>query len=265
MSNKLTLKGHLIEGSKNSFVLLDLLRTKFELPRGNQITGACASANVDGLLALLPSEKADLKMHYFNRDGAEASMCGNGLRCVAYYAKRYFPRSFHVETQRGIRKVSATDTAARVEMGAVASNGSVILQAPDNQSFTFHLFDSGVPHAIVECSPVSHVDVALLGKHFRFHDFFKPAGTNVSFLEQISKQSALIRTYERGVEAETGACGTGAVAAATYLYQKNQQTQWTIIPTSQASLTVYIHESNGVLFAELEGPCRLFGTALVEI
>lgn len=265
MSDSTSCTGYLVDGSKNRFLLLDFLRNQPQHLSSHVIQKLCADVHVDGLLALSPSDKAALKMQYFNKDGNEASMCGNGLRCTAFYAKRYFPRPFFIETQRGVRKVFANEQGAKVEMGEIITKPPATLKNAQHEYVTLYLYDTGVPHSLIEVVDLSLIDVEKQGHYFRHHSHFQPSGTNVSFIQRFGDSVARIRTYERGVEAETGACGTAAVATAAYFYSRSGVTNWKIIPTSEEALTVYITENRATLYAELEGPCTFFGTTRIEL
>ena len=168
----------------------------------------------DGLLVLERSRVADVRMRIFNPDGSEAEMCGNGARCVASYVKR--------------RGTATLETRAGVVTAAVQGD-RVAMQMPDPRDLRLDLslhvngsirslssVDTGVPHVVAVVTHLDQIDVDTLGRQIRFNQAFQPRGTNVNFVEANPKNShrLRVRTYERGVEAETLACGTGAVAAA---------------------------------------------------
>jgi diaminopimelate epimerase len=157
-------------------------------------------------------------MVYLNRDGSRAAMCGNGLRCVAHFASTIlFPgkQLLSISTDCGIRRAFVKDDLVEVEMGSIGPP-CIRTIALQNQKFTVSWINSGVPHAVLMVRDIDRVQVESIGKMIRNHEAFIPSGTNVTFTEQrkIPGIDLSFRTYERGVESETLACGTGAVAAA---------------------------------------------------
>jgi diaminopimelate epimerase len=187
---------------------------------------ACAIAprgfrvGADGVIFLdSPPEGsvADYIWHFYNGDGSRAEMCGNASRCAARLAARI--------GLAGPRHVLGTDAGpVKAEVDELAGRAKVQLTPPRNlelgiplevggTNFEIHHVDTGVPHTVLFMDTVSSVDVAGIGRAIRFHDHFAPAGANVNFVEVVSPERLELRTYERGVEAETLACGTGAAAS----------------------------------------------------
>ena len=173
----------------------------------------------DGLILLsAPSVcQADIKMDFFNKDGYPAEMCGNGLRCAALFARINFSQEdqfMTFETASGLLKTRCLDNK-RVEIEIP------VVQAPekmDLQGREAYFTNTGVPHLILPVLNVNDIDVNFQGRELRYHSEFQPAGTNVDFIEYPhADEPVKIRTYERGVEAETAACGTGTAAAALVL------------------------------------------------
>jgi diaminopimelate epimerase len=208
-----------MNGAGNDFVLLDNRAGDLALTR-EQITRVCdrhRGVGADGVLLLeRPTNGADFRMRYYNADGGEAEMCGNGARCFARFAGR---------TAGPLEKVSF-ETPAGV-IGAELKGDLVTLQMSEPQDLRLGLevpvagekirasyVDSGVPHVVVPVANIEEVDVHSLGAALRHHPMFAPRGTNANFSEQRGPRSIAIRTYERGVEDETLACGTGVVASA---------------------------------------------------
>lgn len=161
----------------------------------------------DGLILLQTSQTADFRMRIYNADGSEAEMCGNGVRCLAAFIRHldlWTKESFSLETMHRRLNVSYKGELIEVEMGrptAIERHDDLIA------------LDTGVPHAIL-FAKVSEVNLAEKGPAIRYDKRFAPRGTNVNFVEAAGPQALLIRTYERGVEGETLACGTGCTAAA---------------------------------------------------
>lgn len=172
----------------------------------------------DGLISILTSQDADCQMIIYNSDGSRAEMCGNGLRCAVVYAGLYLNLSSEgtVQTDAGCFEISLDLSSRDVSVEMVFDRSY--------QSFSFdvigegYLIHTGVPHLVFFVEDVEKIDVEKLGSLYRFSDNFKPYGTNVNFVQIVSDKQIRIRTYERGVEAETWACGTGATASAFLAY-----------------------------------------------
>lgn len=170
----------------------------------------------DGIIFIEPSEKADFKWQFFNADGSEAEMCGNGGRCAARFVnlKGITGPTLTFETQAGILSAQVSGKKVKLEMTKPHSlilDKSLLINGKEE---TLSSINTGVPHAIKFVEDIEAVDVVYLGRSIRNHSHFAPAGTNANFV-QLEKGSRLsIRTYERGVEDETLACGTGTVASA---------------------------------------------------
>jgi len=170
----------------------------------------------DGLLILEPSKKTDYKMRIINADGSEAEMCGNGARCLAAYIVHRYNESkkiFGLETMAGVIEATANGECARVRLSDPKDYRADVSFKVNGRLLHASTIDTGVPHAVIFVDSLSQIAVETIGRTIRFHDFFKPRGTNVDFVEQLNRNLVELRTYERGVEAETLGCGTGAVAA----------------------------------------------------
>lgn len=171
----------------------------------------------DGLLVLGKSSRADFKMRIFNPDGSEAEMCGNGLRCAALFSVKYSAFSVQkkkIESKAGILEAEVKGARVKVKMTQPKNIKLNIPLKINNRKIKVNFIDTGVPHTVIFVEGLDKIDAANLGRQVRFHQKFMPRGTNVDFVEVIDKNNIKIRTYERGVEDETLACGTGSVAAA---------------------------------------------------
>ncbi len=179
----------------------------------------------DGILVLEKSKKADFRMRVFNADGSVAEMCGNGLRCAVLYAGAH--RCTRAPEHRSASKKIKVETKAGIYEGEITAKNrvKVKMQEPKDLRLNFpinvngrkikaNFINTGVPHTVVFVEGLDRIGVDVIGSGIRYHDEFKPKGTNVNFVEMIDDDNIKIRTYERGVEGETFACGTGAVAAA---------------------------------------------------
>ncbi len=177
----------------------------------------------DGLLILDKSKRADYQMRIINADGSEAEMCGNGARCMAVYIARHkSPKKkiFSLETLAGIILAQANGETALVRLSDPTDYKPDIPVNVNGRTIHVHYIDTGVPHAIIYVDHLKDINVQTIGPQIRHHKQFHPRGTNVDFVEQIDHHLVGVRTYERGVENETKACGTGAVASALISYRK---------------------------------------------
>jgi diaminopimelate epimerase len=155
-------------------------------------------------------------MRYYNADGGEAEMCGNGARCFARFASHVAgpAEKLSFETPAGVIGATLQGELVRLEMSKPKDlKLGITIPLPDRQ-LSAHFVNSGVPHVVVPVDDLEQVDVRGLGAAVRRHDLFAPKGANVNFLKQLADKKIAIRTYERGVEDETLACGTGVVASA---------------------------------------------------
>jgi diaminopimelate epimerase len=208
-------------GAGNDFIVLEA-RKGLNLKK--LAVQACDRTNgigADGLLVLDRSKKADFRMRIINADSSEAEMCGNGARCVAaYIVRNRKPKKklFSIETVAGIILGEAKGEVAKVRLSNPKDYRAHIPISISGRTITVSYMDTGVPHVVVYVDHLEKIDVVKIGRMIRYHRQFKPRGTNVNFVEQLSRSLVRVRTYERGVEDETKACGTGSVAAAIINY-----------------------------------------------
>lgn len=228
-----------MNGAGNDFVMLDNRDNSLALEKSaiEKICDRHRGVGADGMLIVEPAQSgADFRMRYYNSDGGEAEMCGNGARCFARFAQRVSGKSGDVsfETMAGVIRAKMIGDNVRIQMSephSLALNQSL---SAGTAKIVVHSLNTGVPHAVVfvgdsakpssqtSTHPLLHslrenldaVDVRSLGNALRFHPHFAPKGTNVNFVTQTGPNAIAIRTYERGVEDETLACGTGMVACA---------------------------------------------------
>lgn len=217
-------------GSGNDFILFDNRNDHFPISeRSTLIKKICHrhyGIGADGVILLEDSEIADFRMRIFNADGNEAEMCGNGVRCCTQFLISLGFRlpSFSIELQHRIIKswVIENENHITIEIGTIdniAWNVSIPMQ---QTSQAIHCLNTGVPHAVTFVENIDSFDIEGWGKKIRHHPHWQPHGTNATIAQCIEKKKIKIRTFERGVEGETLACGTGAVAAAlcaAHLYQ----------------------------------------------
>ncbi|HEY3318852.1 MAG TPA: diaminopimelate epimerase [Planctomycetota bacterium] len=254
-----------MSGTGNDFLMIDNragLLKEGEAPA--LARAACPrriSAGADGIILI---EKAtlplhDFRMRIFNADGSEAEMCGNGSRCIAVFARQLGVAGL---TQR-IETVAGSLNAA---VAADGQSAKVQLSPPSALEFKkavdvlgaacdIHFINTGVPHAVIFVPDVSKVDVKKTGACIRYHEVFKPKGTNANFVQLLDRSTIKIRTYERGVEDETFACGTGATACAivTCLVH-GYKPPINVLTAGGSTLTIHFERAgNGVTAPFLEG------------
>ncbi len=214
-----TLQFTKMNGAGNDFVMLDNRDLCHALDKA-AIARLCdrhRGVGSDGLIAVEPAQNgADFRMRYYNADGGEAEMCGNGARCFARFASRVAGKDGAItfETMAGV--IGARLIGDEVQLAMSAPHSLALgaeVQAADTR-LTVHFLNTGVPHAIVFMEDLEKTDVLRLGAALRYHTHFAPKGTNANFVGKLPDGSIAIRTYERGVEGETLACGTGVTAAA---------------------------------------------------
>ena len=219
-----------MNGAGNDFVLLDNRTGSLQLDAKaiEQICDRHRGVGADGLLLVEPaSNGADFKMRYYNSDGGEAEMCGNGARCFARYANRLTGSADRVsfETLAGVITAEFPGELVQINMSTpkdLRLNDSLDVAG---ERLVVHSINTGVPHAVVFVSDLEATDVQHLGRTIRYHEHFTPKGTNVNFVKILDPNTIAIRTYERGVEGETLACGTGVVACALILHELNNVPQ----------------------------------------
>jgi diaminopimelate epimerase len=216
----MTLNFTKMNGAGNDFVMLDNRHLGLVLSR-EQIARLCdrhRGIGADGLLCVEPAEGlGDFKMRYYNADGGEAEMCGNGARCFGRFVNRlhHDELSFvQFETQAGLISAEFEGEQVRINMSAPHSLKLAQELTVAGQALTVHSVNTGVPHAVVLVDDLESVPVREWGAGLRYHEAFAPKGTNANFVQVLGLDRIAIRTYERGVEDETLACGTGMVACA---------------------------------------------------
>lgn len=209
-----------MNGSGNDFILIDnrshFLRSVSLPDLARTLCRRRESVGADGLILVEESNLADFKWRFFNADGSEAEMCGNGGRCVARYAyeNSIAGPTLTFETLAGIIRAEIKGRRVKIELPEVTNPQTEMIISVDGKEYTVSFINTGVPHTVLMVDDLPPVPVAELGRKIRFHPAFQPAGTNVNFVWVRDSSHIHIRTYERGVEAETLACGTGSVASA---------------------------------------------------
>jgi len=219
-----------MHGAGNDFIMVDDRGLTFPVDDSHfirRIAARSTGIGCDGVILLQPSETADVRMRFMNPDGSEVDMCGNGARCIAQLAFSLgcVPARMTIETQAG-------------QVHAVVSGDDVCLELTPPSDLELDLdlgldatsdfVNTGVPHVVVWVDDVQAVDLIKLGRATRHHVRFAPQGTNANFAKVEPDGTLTVRTYERGVEAETLACGTGATAAALVAARRG----WVALPVA---------------------------------
>jgi len=249
-----------LSGAGNDFIVVDN-RDRVIDPRKMPafVAGVCRrhlSVGADGLIFLEKSRKYDFRWRFYNNDGGEADFCGNGARCVARFAylKKIAPKAMRFEGIAGVVEaaVDGEQVTVRVpEPGGVRLNIRLAIPSHEGTMLEGHAIQTGVPHFVYFVQDTSTAEVIEIGRLIRRHEVFKPAGTNVNFAQVVDRHTIKIRTYERGVEDETLACGSGALASALLaaLVHKGES-PITVIPLSRVPLRVSFTQS-GEQFSNL--------------
>lgn len=220
-----------MQGSGNDFIVIDNRAKTIsiaDMPRwAKTLCPHAFSIGADGIIFLEIDEsgQAATRWHFFNADGSRAEMCGNGSRCATLlaYMLGMAPAEHLMLTDAGTVHAQVFPEAGEVEVQLTPARDMALNFTLDlgGQTFTAHFANTGVPHAVIVTPDVKSLDVKGLGAKVRYHDHFAPAGTNANFIEVVNREELLLRTYERGVENETYACGTGAAASVAVAHALN--------------------------------------------
>ncbi|MEA3445888.1 MAG: diaminopimelate epimerase [Bacteroidota bacterium] len=206
------------QGTGNDFIIIDNRGLEYNLSK-KQVAYLCNrrfGIGADGLMLLENHDNLDFEMRYFNADGAEASLCGNGGRCMVAFAKMQglFTNSTKFMAVDGVHEAS------------INKKGIVDLKMLDvttiRKTLNGYYLNTGSPHYVTFVDNADILDVFVEGRNIRYHKEFSPDGCNVNFVDEIETGIIKVYTYERGVENETLSCGTGVVAAAISSYIKNR-------------------------------------------
>ena len=263
-----------LEGAGNDFLGLDGRAGDFKLKR-QQIADLCDRRRGVGADGVLVVEKpkvrgADFRMRYYNSDGGEAEMCGNGARCFALLARAVSGRKgneLRVQTQAGLLTLRMSGREVQVSMTEPTKLrlGKKVVVA--GRKVVVDFLNTGVPHAVLFVRSVRSIDVAKQGRAIRYHSAFAPSGTNVNFVEIGRGNRIHVRTYERGVEGETLACGTGVVAA-SILSNLRRGLRSPILVTTRGGDNVRVGfsmENGHARKVTLQGPARIVYRGVLHV
>ncbi len=218
------------------------------------------SIGADGLLVLEATEKANYRMRIINPDGSEVTMCGNGIRCSSLYASESgWGDTLSVETGAGILNTEVKENNVKIKMSDPTDLKLDINLGIGSNLMKVHYINTGVPHVVHIVEDLDNYPVTDIGRQIREHPLFEPEGTNANFVADVEGNKASLRTYERGVEDETLACGTGTTASAIILGLLDFVTSPVKIKTRGGEeLTVYFTRSGRkVTDVYLEGAASL--------
>jgi len=241
-----------MSGSGNDFIIIDNREAVVpEAQLSRLVVGACRrkmSVGADGLILIESSESLDFKWRFFNADGSLPDMCGNGARCAARFAfiHKIAGRRMAFETLAGTIEATVGEDTVKICMTAPRDLETGIILDIEGTPTVIGSVNTGVPHVMTVVDDIETVDILKTGRLIRHHTNFAPDGTNANFVAVEKNGTIFIRTYERGVEDETLACGTGNVAAALILARERGLTSPVSLTTrSGGQLTVHFKVQDG--------------------
>jgi len=261
-----------MNGAGNDFILFDNRTGGIDLDR-NQIAQLCdrhRGIGADGVLLLeKPTNRADFRMRYFNADGGEAEMCGNGARCFARFANKVGGQKAKIsfETPAGVISAELKNDLVTLRMTDPADLRLNVDLPMAAENKTVHFINSGVPHVVIPVAKVDDAHVQREGAAIRNHKMFSPNGTNVNFIEKRGPNKIAIRTYERGVEDETLACGTGIVASAL-IFAANEDCEGPVTVLARGGNELHVtfeRTQNQFRNVTLTGPAEFVFEGTIEI
>ena len=234
----MTVEFYKYHGTGNDFVLIDNRSLFFDKNNTELISKICSrhfGVGADGLILLENDNLYDFKMIYFNSDGKQTSMCGNGGRCIISFAKKLniIDDKANFMAIDGIHEGIINNNLIKIKMNTVSEIQNI------NTGF---LLDTGSPHFVKFCDSIDNINVFEFGRELRNNKEISEDGVNINFTEVIDNSSIKVRTYERGVENETLSCGTGVIASALSAYKKG------LVDTNR----IKINTLGGELFVSFE-------------
>lgn len=256
--------------SGNDFIVVDAIKRSMVYGQGSmgifakEICDRKYGAGADGLLVLEKSRKADFKMRVFNPDGSEPGMCGNGARCAALFFKTHNSQlkthNLNFETKAGILEAEVKGNIVRLKMTDPKDLWVNIDLNIGSQFYKVHYINTGVPHTVFFVGNIDTISAKEVGKQIRFHKQFQPEGTNANFAQIVNNKTIKVRTYERGVEDETLACGTGSVASALLSFYLKLTDKSPVSVETKGGETLKVHfdlKSDKFSNVWLEGSARI--------
>lgn len=244
-----------MQGSGNDFIVIDnrdkAITTEVMPEWARQLCPRAFRIGADGIIFLESDEsgQAATRWHFFNADGSRAEMCGNGSRCATLLAHRLgmAPEKHLMLTDAGTVQAQVFSREEEVEVQLTPPRDLSVNSVLNinNENMLVHFANTGVPHAVLVHDDISTLDIPTLGASVRYHPHFAPAGTNANFVQVLDREHILLRTYERGVENETYACGTGAAASVAVLHTLDKCASTVAVTTSGGEiLHITVHGAN---------------------
>lgn len=254
-----------MSGTGNDFIIVDnrqnLVARADQAGLAARICRRMFSVGADGLILIEASAEADFCWQFYNADGSVAEMCGNGSRCAARFAfeQGIAGRTMRFATIAGLIEAEVLDgDEVKIKLTRPADYRRNLTVELDGTPFQLSFINTGVPHAVIFVDR-SDVPVKKWGRVIRYHELFQPAGTNANFVQLLGGNAIYARTYERGVEDETMACGTGAVASAIMAAIHHGLGSPVVVQTSGGDrLTIHFELDGGGVVQQvcLQGPAR---------
>lgn len=262
-----------MNGAGNDFIVFDNRAGKISLTR-EQVVRLCdrhRGIGADGVLILVPcrSGKADWAWDFYNSDGSTGEMCGNGARCFARFVQKAvgLKGDFTFETEAGV--ITASFEGERVTVNLTRPKDLRLNERVSLSSGveTIHSLNTGVPHAVLYVPDADQAMVQSLGPEIRRHPYFGPRGTNVNFVQVLGPNHIRVRTFERGVEGETLACGTGVSAAAMISARVHRFTSPVQVQVQGGDTLAVSFKDTGAEFEEvrLTGPADFVFEGRIEV
>jgi diaminopimelate epimerase len=257
-----------MSGTGNDFIVIDhrqpFIADGMQSEFARRICRRKFSAGADGLILIENSDTADFQWQFYNGDGSRAEMCGNGARCAARFAytNKIAPATMRFQTKAGEIEAQILDKSGATVKIRLTAPEDLRLQIPlavGGAEQVLHFINTGVPHTVLLVGDASEVPVADWGRTIRYHDLFQPAGTNANFVQVHDSGALKVRTYERGVEDETMACGTGAVASALISALLERATPpVTVITSGGEQLTIHFSVTGEAGSRQLDPAAGIF-------
>jgi diaminopimelate epimerase len=263
-----------MSGAGNDFVMIDNMEQKHHFDAPNLAKSLCDrhfGIGADGLIILEPTPDRDFRMMYYNADGSYGGMCGNGGRCAAIFARRqgHCRETFAFEAVGYTYRGSMRGNRVRMRMKEPSGMVDCLVMNPAPPGMGIAAFvDTGAPHAVFFVEEVESVDVSGIGRILREHPAFAPSGANINFVQIMSPGTLRMRTYERGVEAETLACGTGSIASAVLANRLRGIQPPVTVETRSGRILMVEFEQTGSNFTNIvlegEGSILFDGNILID-
>lgn len=252
------------QGTGNDFIILDNRDNKYAALTNAQVQQLCdrrMGIGADGLMLLNLKQGYDFEMKYYNADGRESTMCGNGGRCLVKFAYR-------LGIHRNEYRFLAVDGEHLAE---IDTDGTVSLKMIDvgkiKKVHGDFILNTGSPHYVKLVNDIMDLDVYARGHDIRYSKDFEQEGINVNFVEQLGEDKITVRTYERGVEDETWSCGTGVVASALVCYHNENGFNEVEVKTLGGKLSVEFDRLDEDKYVNiwLSGPAEKVFTGTIDI